>query len=1121
MRKVLLFLMFLSILNVGFVNAQNITFEKNGSAIIENSTISIRVSARSAGIEQWKYKITGFEMVDVLYGQTDYLKGHLLSEIWDPVTIDLIPAGRPDYGNFYVSQGVSVNKEKNVSVIRQISEASYRLTRDIIVRNDLSVIEARITLVNLSGIPVGSSLRLHNILSPGARGMYQNKNDILFLKTDKGILELDQSLNLENFYQLYGNDKFFNKNRENEPPREWVNPRVVKTPILEENWAVWVNKETGDGMVFVVDGDAFLGYYNCPGITIEPISKAFSLKPGDIFQITVYIGSFTGIKNRKVSGANPLFIELEKLKVENGFLTGTVLPLWKGSLEIISNGKIIQKISVESQNPIEINSKLDQNEWLIKAIDSQNHLIGEFENNGKISLSKPLFEFPEKRKPKVMTKVFLAHNQKDSITSFLKKRDFTVYCSNDASEIEKNIAKEISKVLGAGLAMTNPGGKILLVGNPQTSSMCKNIGIWKNSVDATWPGREKGAILFYNNYEETQQPVLLITGSDEKGVVNAYEKFRDEFLKNIVPPTGFDFWIAGQDTKVFRYTRKFGNETAETLKVKCAKGEYESAQIVITAYEDLENIEVVVEPLVSIKTGKEIVKKYETQYRRKHGPLWVRWVNYYPLGNSPYFKQGVAEQFPDPLLERPETRIEEGNSQPLWLTVIIPEGAEEGLYRSSIRCRAKCKSETIEKIIPIEVEVWNFVVPKNGLGGHPYMSLKNISSDADRTLRKKDIEEVVQNFVEHGMRILHLGPEGMIRWHFNKEGNYKNMNSEWTEVSSDGKVLMDASYFDWLITTIDEAAKPFSVRYMVYIQNLLSNGYGPDTGYFEFTKILPDRFANLPKREGHYYNSYYVEEMLVLFRKHLEKKNWLERVIIKISDEPVGFNAWWNNFTLAARNAGIPFTTAFNNIDWKDAEKGLGVVKEWKPLYMLYNEDFFKKARQSGDKIGWYNCGPPPRISVRATASEIRSYMWQAAKADLDFVSWWGIQNWNYYSHPEIWLQYSHWNSVVYPEHPEKPRWLKKGKGWVDTAPVDSMRWELIREGMEDAWYVNLARSLIAEARKKGLEKEAERSEQVLQNIWADIFPTLNDYKPEYRRILDAREKVAYEILSLQQTLKK
>ncbi|HPO52232.1 MAG TPA: hypothetical protein PK165_05320, partial [bacterium] len=222
MRKVLLFLMFLSILNVGFVNAQNITFEKNGSAIIENSTISIRVSARSAGIEQWKYKITGFEMVDVLYGQTDYLKGHLLSEIWDPVTIDLIPAGRPDYGNFYVSQGVSVNKEKNVSVIRQISEASYRLTRDIIVRNDLSVIEARITLVNLSGIPVGSSLRLHNILSPGARGMYQNKNDILFLKTDKGILELDQSLNLENFYQLYGNDKFFNKNRENEPPREWV-----------------------------------------------------------------------------------------------------------------------------------------------------------------------------------------------------------------------------------------------------------------------------------------------------------------------------------------------------------------------------------------------------------------------------------------------------------------------------------------------------------------------------------------------------------------------------------------------------------------------------------------------------------------------------------------------------------------------------------------------------------------------------------------------------------------------------------------------------------------------------------------------------------------------------------
>ncbi|MCX7706374.1 MAG: DUF4091 domain-containing protein, partial [bacterium] len=614
--------------------------------------------------------------------------------------------------------------------------------------------------------------------------------------------------------------------------------------------------------------------------------------------------------------------------------------------------------------------------------------------------------------------------------------------------------------------------------------------------------------------------VLLITGSDEKGVINAYEEFKKVFLKNVSGPIGFDFWVTGQEVKVFPWTRKFGNERGEILKIKCAKGEYEAGQVVITAYEDLEDVEAIVEPLINTKTGKEITKRYETAYRRKHGPSWLRWVNYYPLENSLYLKENY-ERFPDPLLERPETEIREGVSQPLWLTVVIPETAEQGLYSSKIICRASCRTGKIEKIIPVEVEVWNFVVPKDGLAGHPYMSLMNFPPDSQRVLEKRYIEPLIQNFVEHGMRIIHLSNEPMMRWYFSKEGKFKGFDPDWAETSDDGKVLMDASFFDWLITNIDEAAKPFQLGYMIYLHGILSNGYGPDSGYHAFVKALPDRFAGLPKREGHPYNSYFVEEMLTLFRKHLEKKGWLERMVVKISDEPAGFNTWWDNFTLAARNAKIPITTAFNNIDWKEAEKGLGVVKEWKPLYMLYNEEFFNKARKAGDRIGWYNCGPPPRISVRASASEIRSYLWQAAKADLDFVSWWGIQNWNYYSHPDVWMQYSHWNSVVYPEHPEKPKWLKKEKGWVDTAPIDSIRWEIIREGMEDAWYVNLLRRLISEVKSKGLTEHAEAAEKILQDIWNNTFPTLNDYKPEYQLILQSREKIAQSILNLQQILRK
>jgi len=183
-------------------------------------------------------------------------------------------------------------------------------------------------------------------------------------------------------------------------------------------------------------------------------------------------------------------------------------------------------------------------------------------------------------------------------------------------------------------------------------------------------------------------------------------------------------------------------------------------------------------------------------------------------------------------------------------------------------------------------------------------------------------------------------------------------------------------------------------------------------------------------------------------------------------------------------------------------------------LYMLHDPEFFRRAKENGYLVSWYNCGPPPRTAIGATASELRSYLWQAAKADLDVICWWGIQCW--YGTGDVWRnRYSHWNSVMYPAHPAKPAWLKQGAGWMDSPPLDSIRWEIIRDGMEDTRYVTLLRARIAEARRAGRAAEADRAEAVLQAIWKDVFPTLNDYNPPYETILASRRKIAEAILAL------
>ena len=61
------------------------------------------------------------------------------------------------------------------------------------------------------------------------------------------------------------------------------------------------------------------------------------------------------------------------------------------------------------------------------------------------------------------------------------------------------------------------------------------------------------------------------------------------------------------------------------------------------------------------KTGKTLSKRYVTPYRRRNGPIRVRWVNFFPI-NTDRTRKGFAG-FPDPLLSRPTTYLKAGDSQ--------------------------------------------------------------------------------------------------------------------------------------------------------------------------------------------------------------------------------------------------------------------------------------------------------------------------------------------------------------------------------------------------------------------------------------------------------------------------
>lgn len=1091
-----------------------LSFETDGQATLQNALINVKLSPEvslSQGILSWVFKPINAQSIDVLYGQTDYLKGHVMGQRWDPVTIIGYQPATPKVGGSFAPVKQGASKDGSAIMLEQIASDTSTLTRQVIIRRDLTTLEFRHKLTNISAAPYAASLRYHSVLSPGSIDGRQNQNETIFMPTQDGVLQLDQSLSRFVFDERFKGQKFFNTSWENEPARSWVRGKQP-TALLTDNWAAQVGTNNGKGMVMIAQPQTFVGFYNALGATLEPMYKAFKLSPGESWETQNYVATFSGLspafKDGSITRATVLYVATQNINSENNKLTGKLIPLFKGTLrgvELSGKKKTFVELPADPTIVLDLKADLAAGKWQLEAIDTQGKRIGVIASDGSATLDEVTFIDHTPALPvmnKLAENVSVGKAMQNQIAPFLADRDFVIYCDWHAQDALKEQAKRMANILGVGVIWTKPDTKAIVLGDPTNSSVVKQVGQFKHSISQAWPGKNKGVVLAYDSLEFTQAPALVIAGSDASGALLAAKAFEQAYLKDIKKPEGFVLWAASPALKVQPYTPA-GKRANKPLSLAMAKGEYEPAQMVLTSYEALKDIDVKLAPLVHSETGKTMSSRYITRYRKLRGPLWLRWVNYFPLDR----KDGWTGM-PDPLLDYPVKQLPANTSQGLWLTVIVPEDAEPGLYKSTVTLTANGQSQQI----PLEVNVWDFTLPRTGIQGEPYMSINSAPPDANRRMKPYYVERLIQNLAEHGMRIFTLDADGLVKWHFDEAGGFKGKDMPWLVVSEDGKIAMDVSGMAAQMEQIAKAAKPFEVSYRLSINDLVGWPYD----LTNFRRAFPDRFKDMPDRKGHLYQSYYSQEMMSMLRTWLVSTNQLDQFVLKIGDEPRSFQWWWDELTVGAREAKLPFVTALNAVSWPEVEQALGSSMAWiQPLYMHYDQPFFDKARKAGMKISWYNCGPPPQNIATTSASELRSYIWQGAKADLDIISWWGVQNWNHHGHHDVWFnRYSHWNSMIYPQHPNIKPW-RTGAMLHDAGPIDTQRWEHIRDGMEDAAYVKLLHEKIAQARKDNRTKEADEAQAVLDKIWHDLYPTHAEYRPPFADMMAARTRVAEAIVKL------
>ena len=219
-----------------------------------------------------------------------------------------------------------------------------------------------------------------------------------------------------------------------------------------------------------------------------------------------------------------------------------------------------------------------------------------------------------------------------------------------------------------------------------------------------------------------------------------------------------------------------------------------------------------------------------------------------------------------------------------------------------------------------------------------------------------------------------------------------------------------------------------------------------------------------------------------------------------------------------------------------------GPVDIWCPVTPNYEHEAAQQRRTHGDRFWWYVCCGPKApyctLFIDHPATELRVWLWQTWQRDIVGVLVWESTYWtspaefpdkdhpqNPYEDPMGYV------SGYYDKAGVKQYWGNgdgrflypplaaatpgaSGDGPVIAPPVSSIRWEMLREGIEDYEYLWLLRDLIAKRRSSLAAEQMEQYESLLNvpdSITGDMTTFTTDPRPIYKR----RTAVAEAIVEL------
>lgn len=538
--------------------------------------------------------------------------------------------------------------------------------------------------------------------------------------------------------------------------------------------------------------------------------------------------------------------------------------------------------------------------------------------------------------------------------------------------------------------------------------------------------------------------------------------------------------------------------SAEPIRISCARGEFESAQVVLTPLTDGEILSAQVEFLASGGSQPGVsVSFYE--------------VAYVPV-THPTDSSTTRGLYPDPLppLKTP-LKLKALNNQPIWITVRVPEHAIAGNYDGHI----VLKTSYGEFKLPITLTIFDFTLPKESHLRSAF-GLSTSSINHYHKLQKQEDKELVyekylKNFAEHRISPYSFFDYHPIKISFIGEGTNKQS-------------AVDFSRFDI-------AAEKWLDKYGFNSFRLPLKGMGGGTFHSRYLGNLEGFKEGTPE------HARLFKDYLSKVENHLKQRGWLEKAYTYWFDEPDKKDYEFVVEGMKRIKAAAPGLKRM--LTEQPEPELIGHVDIWCGLTPEWNKELVEQCRKRGEEVWWYICCAPktPYITefIDHPGTELRLWPWQSWQYGVQGILVWETTYWTsscVYSNK---LQNPWEDPMSYVSGYDYPvgyvgywgngdgRFLYPPRRDPNTAtepclddPINSIRWEQLRDGIEDYEYFWLLSKHCERIAKKQPNNSLIKRAQSLLTIPENISASLTKFTTDPRDILQHREKIARMIEQLQ-----